>query len=173
MKTLVIYKSLTGFTKKYAKLISKKLSCDIIPYKKTNLKLLNDYDQIIFGGSLHASGILGIKLIQKNLEKLENKKIIIFAVGATPNKPDLLKKLLDSNFTKEQQKKIKLFYLRGGFNYNKLNFLNKLIMRLLKSKLQKKKHKTNDDKGMLAAFVKPIDFVNEKNIKNLIKCALN
>ena len=74
------------------------------------------YDTIIYGGSLYAGGIIGIKLTKENINKLKDK-----------------------NFTKEQQKDIKFLYLRRGFNYSKLNPFDKFLMILLKCKVKKQK----------------------------------
>ncbi len=61
-----------------------------------------------------------------------------------------------------QQEEIKFFYLRGGFDYNKLDFANKILMNLLKIKLRFKKNKTSDEKEMIAAYSKSIDFTKKR-----------
>ena len=49
MKILIIYKSKTGFTKKYAEWIREETDAEIIPFKRKNKVTLNLYDTIIFG----------------------------------------------------------------------------------------------------------------------------
>jgi len=39
---------------------------------------------LITGGSLHAVGISGVDIIRKNLPRLKEKTIVIFATGASP-----------------------------------------------------------------------------------------
>lgn len=56
MKIVVIYQSKTGFTKKYAEWIAKTLSADIFEAEKVNIHILETYDTIIYGGSLHIVG---------------------------------------------------------------------------------------------------------------------
>lgn len=177
MKTIIIFKSKTGFTEKYAEYLGQKLSCEVIENKGLKLADISDYDTIIYGGSLYASGILGLKkLIIRNFDSLENKKIIIFAVGATPGRKDELIEITSSNFTDEQMKKVNFLYTRGGFNYKKLNVFDKVLMLMLKLKIKLKRDKSNDEKGMLNAYTQSIDFVtiNNKeklyyNIKKIIK----
>jgi len=70
MKTIVIYKSKTGFTKKYAEWIANDLLADIFDVSKVNIDMLTTYDTIIYGGSLYAVGINGIKLIKQNFDKI-------------------------------------------------------------------------------------------------------
>ena len=139
MKTIVIYKSKTGFTRKYAEWIAEDLSADTFDISKVTINILTAYDTIIYGGSLYAVGIIGVKLITQNIDKLKDKKIVVFATGASPSREDGINEVIDKNFTQEQQKYIKFFYLRGGFNYSKLNLFDKFLMTLLKWKIKNKK----------------------------------
>lgn len=168
MNTVVIYKSKTGFTKKYAEWIAEELSADIYEVSIVKLEDIKKYDVIVYGGSLYAVGINGIKFLTKNLDKLKDKKIVVFATGASSGREDEIKGVVDRNFTPGQQKHIKFFYLRGGFDYNRLNIVDKLLMTLLKWKLKRKKELTSDEKGMLAAYSQPIDFTNKKYIDEVI-----
>lgn len=168
MKTIVIYKSKTGFTKKYAKWIAEELSCDSLSVSEVNVNILESYDTVIYGGSLHAVGINGIKFITKNLHKLKDKKLVIFATGASPFREDIINEVINKNFTKDQQQYIRFFYMRGGFDYSKLNVFDKFLMTLLKWKLKSKRELTQDDKGMLASYKNPVDFTSKKNINEII-----
>jgi hypothetical protein len=64
--------------------------------------------------------------------------------------------------------KIQFFYLRGGFNYNKLPLIDKFLMKLLQLKLKRKKSLTADEKGMLNAYNKPVDFTRKENIEGIL-----
>lgn len=169
MKTVVVYKSISGFTKKYAEWIAEELETDLLRLKKIDIDILLKYDIIIYGGRLHAVGISGINIIKNNLNKLKDKNIIIFTTGASPSKESTVSEVKDSNFSVEEQKQIRFYYFRGGFDFNKLNFTNKILMTLMKWKIQLKRHKTPDEKGMLAAFSKPMDFTKKENIKELLE----
>ena len=170
MKTIVIYKSKTGFTRKYAEWIAEDLSADTFDISKVTINILTAYDTIIYGGSLYAVGIIGVKLITQNIDKLKDKKIVVFATGASPSREDGINEIIDKNFTQEQQKYIKFFYLRGGFNYSKLNLFDKFLMTLLKWKIKNKKQEelSSDEIGMLAIYDKPVDFTEKKNIDRII-----
>jgi menaquinone-dependent protoporphyrinogen IX oxidase len=171
LRTVVVYRSISGFTKKYAEWIANDLSADIYDIRELNIDRFIDYDLIIFGGSLHAVGINGVKFIKENLGKLSEKKIVIFAVGASPPKENVLDEIRNNNFSDEQQKKIMFYYLRGGFDYSKLNFSNQVLMTLYRIRLKMKKNRTSDEIGMLAAYSKPIDCTKKENIKNIIESA--
>ncbi len=170
MKTVVIYKSKTGFTKKYAKWIAEELSADIFNASNVDINILNKYDTIIYGGSLYAVGIIGIGLIKKNINKIKDKRLIVFATGASPLRDNVINEVINKNFTVDEQKYIKFFYLRGGFNYNKLSSFDKFLMTLLKWKIKNKKKEdlSADEKGMLAIYNKPVDFTDKKNIGEII-----
>jgi flavodoxin len=166
MNKIIVYKSKTGFTKKYAEWIAKELDSDIIEQKFFNKNYLKKYDLIIYGGSLHAIGIFGLKKILKLLKNKQDKKIIVFAVGASPLKKKVLEEIKQHNF---KNKTIPLFYLRGGFNFKKLDLFNKIIMYLFIKNLESKKDKTKDEIGLIKAYKKPVDFTDKKNIKEIIK----
>jgi len=168
MKTIVIYRSKTGFVKKYADWIAEDLDTKAIPVDEITIEDLMKYDTIVYGGGLYAGGINGIKLIRKNLDKMKGKHIILFATGASPGRKEEIDVVWDRIFTKDEQKRIDFFYLRGGFNYNKLNMKDRMLMTMLRKKLQGKKERTEDDEGMLAAYDEPVDFTDRNNIKDLV-----
>lgn len=166
MKNLIIYKSYTGFTKRYSEWISEELNSEIISFKKLKLKDIDNYDCIIYGGSLHASGISGFKKLKQKL--LSSKKnIVLFCVGASNPNRKKLEEIFNKNIEKNEN--IEFFYFRGGFNFNKLNFFNKIIMLIFKKVLSSKKDKTKDEKDMLLAYEKPVDFSDKKQINDLIQ----
>ena len=169
LKTVVIYRSLSGFTKKYAEWIAEELKADIYDAREAKVEKISEYDLIVFGGSLHAVGINGVKIIKQNLPRLAGKKIVVFAVGASPPKDNVVDEIKKNNFSSEEQKNLTIYYLRGGFNYSKLNRTNKILMMLLRVKLSLKKNRTPDEKGMLAAYAKPVDCTRKENIKQIIE----
>ena len=169
MKTVVVYKSISGFTKKYDEWIAEKLKADLLRLEKIDIDILLKYDIIIYGASLHAVGISGVNIIKNNLDKLRDKNIIIFTTGASLPKENVVSEVKNSNFSAEEQKKIQFYYFRGGFDFNKLNLINKILMTLLKWKIKIKRDKTSDEQGMLAAYSKPMDFTKKENIKGLLE----
>jgi menaquinone-dependent protoporphyrinogen IX oxidase len=167
-KTAVVYRSSTGFTKNYATWLSAELKCDLLEGKKTRVEDLLKYDTIIYGGGLYAVGISGIKLITKNFDKLKDKKIIVFAVGASPVREETTKLLREANIPAEIDSQIKFFYLRGGFDYNRLNPFMKLLMNLKKQQVKATQDTNPDAKGFLASYEHPLDFTNKKYIKPIL-----
>ncbi len=168
MRTIVIYKSKSGFTKKYAEWIAEELAADLFASEKVTPEMLRAYDTVIFGGGLHIVGINGVKLITQHLDLLQDKKVVVFAVGSTPPREEDLAEVRTKNFTPEQLEQIHFFYLRGGFDFGKLKPMDKVLMTLMKLRLKSKKKLTADERGLLAAYEKPADFTWKKNIDELI-----
>lgn len=168
MKTIVVYKSKYGYTKKYAEWIAEALQCDI----KENAKLgdLAGYDRIICGGGVYAGMLSAAKLVTKNIGKLSGKELILFAVGANSGE-DKEKTALFWNriLTGEQQKRIGHFWLRGGFDFGKLNRVDRFIMNLLKKHLQKIKEPDEETKGMLSIYDTPVDFTDRENLEEMLR----
>lgn len=169
MKTAVIYKSKTGFAQKYAEWIAKALEADLFPLASFKPEQFAAYDAIVYGGGLYAGGINGIKFIKKHLPLLQNKRVIVFATGATPTRTETTNELRQVNFSPAEQQQVQFFYLRGGFNYEKLGFVDKCLMSIMRMKLKHKKIVGPDERGMLAAYSKPVDFTQERYIQPLIR----
>ena len=71
MKIIVVYKSGTGFTKKYANWIAEALNCEAVQLKKVNLNELTNYDVVVYGGWIMAGMVSGYDKIKAlNLKKL-------------------------------------------------------------------------------------------------------
>jgi len=121
---------------------------------------------------LYVVGINGVKYIKQNLNKLNDKKVIVFATGVSPFREEAISEVKNKNFTSEEQKHIQFFYLRGGFDYNKLKTFDKVLMTLLKWKIKwkikRKKELTPDERGMLASYDQSVNFTRKKNIDEII-----
>ena len=105
-KTIVVYKSKHGSTEKYARWIGEELDCPVVSEKDFQRKNFSLYDNIIFGGCVHAGGIMGFDLIKKNIRHLEGKKIVIFVVGLNVMHQDTRMQLREINFNKKGLNKL-------------------------------------------------------------------
>ena len=169
MKVIVVYKSKSGYTKTYAEWIAEELKCDLRQADEISVDDLKQYDVIIYGGGLYAVGINGISLIKKNYSLLHNKKIVVWATGSSPGRENQQQEVWNHNFPETQFSSIKKFYLRGGFDYTKLNTGDKILMSMLKIRLKSKRMKNEDEQGMLAAYDIPEYHCNKENIHSLVE----
>jgi menaquinone-dependent protoporphyrinogen IX oxidase len=168
MKSLVVYKSISGFTQRYAQWIAEELASDCISIDEIGKAHLADYDLVIFGGSMHAVGINGFKRFKSYIPRIGFKKIVLFAVGASPAKAGIEEEIRLANLKEEEERQLPLFYLRGGFDYSKLDLPNKFLMLLLKLKMKLSKEKTADERGMLAAYDRPLDATRREKLEPLL-----
>lgn len=169
MNRIVIYKSKTGYTKTYAQWIGEALGCDVREAEDITVDYLKQYDVIIYGGGLYAVGINGVQLITQNFNDLKDKQIIVWATGSNPGEVEKTKRMWEKNFSLEQLQQIKTFYLRGGFDYKKLNPANKVLMNILKLKLKATKDRSEDEEGMLQAYQVPVYHCDKSNISQLVQ----
>ena len=168
-KVVVVYRSKSGYTKNYATWLSEKLKCDLLEGTKVKAKDLLGYDTIIYGAGLYAIGINGINLIINNYDLLKNKRLIVYAVGASPVREETTQEVRKANIPVELSDKIQLFYLRGGFDYSRLTPFNKILMKLMKIKLKHIKNPDADTRGMLASYDHPLDFTKVTYIDPILK----
>lgn len=112
---LVVYKSVTGFTKQYAEWIAEKLNCSAVELKKVSAETMSEYKTIIFGGRFHAGFVDGLKNAKALFEKSTAEKLIVFATGATPNSAtEMIEEAWKNNLTTEEMDKVPHFYMQGG-----------------------------------------------------------
>ena len=149
MCRVIIYKSKTGHTERYARMLSKELNIPCYSYKDAKV---SENDEVIFLSYIYASKIMGLSKILKKY----NVKVII-AVGALAYSKDYLNTLKNTNNIK-----LPLFYLRGGINYSKLNFFFRKFLHIIGKDIAK------DDKELLNLFKNGKDFVNKDNLKEII-----
>lgn len=174
MKSVVVYRSKYGTTKKYAEWISESLSCDIYESRQIDPAQLVSFDNIIYGGALYAGGFIGIDILTKNYDAICEKNIVVFTCGlGDPNEKeniDNIRQGLSKVFTKGMQEKIKVFHLRGGIDYSKLNFAHRSMMSMMNKMLKKKDpEKLNDEeKQMLDTYGGKVDFTDKNSIQPII-----
>ena len=75
MKNLVVFKSSTGFTKRYAEWIAEELKCESKSIKEVSKQELDNVDLVIYGGWIMGNMITGLDKIRKSYKG----KLVIFA----------------------------------------------------------------------------------------------
>lgn len=170
MKAIVIYKTKTGFTKRYAEWICEELKCEISNYRNFHQSDLKNYDFVIYGSRIHAGKIDGLKKIKKMLQNNEGSKLIVFATGATPSEvKDAINKIWKSNFSDQELKTIPHFYMPSGLNYEKMGTVDHLIMKSLAKILSSKNKKNIEESGCEQAIVKSHDISSIEYIDPLVR----
>lgn len=163
MKRIVVYKSNTGFTAKYANWIAKELGCEAVEFKKVKTASLTQYDEVIYGGWIMANMVNGYNKI-KNLNL---KKVVVFGVGMSVPSDTVAQMMAEQNNISRES----FFYFEGGYDPKKVGFIKKMMMNMIKKSVEKKEEKTEDDLHMLETF-KGMDNTNKESIKPLINYVL-
>ena len=172
MSNIIIYGSHYGTTKQYAKELSRRTNIEAISFK--NVKEINDYDNIIYLGGLYAGGVLGMSKTIKKLNNIVNKKIIIVTVGLSDPMDEVNKNNIRNNIKKQVSKEIfekaKIFHLRGGIDYSKLNFKHKTMMKLLYNAVKNlpKEKQTAEDRAMIETYNQKVNFVDFSCLDKII-----
>ena len=172
MNNIIIYGSHYGTTKQYAEELSKRTNIEAISFEK--VKEINDYNTIIYLGGLYAGGVLGMSKTIKKLNNISNKKIIIATVGLSDPTDEVNKKNIRDNIKsqipKEVFEKAKIFHLRGGIDYSKLNFVHKTMMKLLYNAVKNlpEEKQTAEDRAMIETYNKKVNFIDFSSLDEII-----
>lgn len=172
MKTLIVYTSQTGFTKRYADWLSSGMEADILTIKEARSKtndFFNIYDAIVFGGWVMAGSATGAKWFLQKAAMWKNKKLAIFCVGASPEQNPEVEEFLDRLLTEEQKKYIRAFYCQGGLDYSKMKMPSRLAMKSFASILKKKKDASQKEKDMAEIISHSYDISDEKYVEPIVK----
>ena len=172
MNPIIIYGSCYGSTKQYAEVLSKRTNIEAISFK--NVKKINAYNTIIYLGGVYAGGVLGMAKTIKKLKDFSNKKIIIVTVGLSDPTDEVNKNNIRNNIKNQIQKEIfekaKIFHLKGGIDYSKLNFAHKTMMKLLYNSVKNlpEEKLTAEDRAMIETYNKKIDFIDFSSLEQII-----
>ena len=171
MKTLVIYTSQTGFTKRYAEWISEELDADIYELKDVKKKtndFFETYEAIIYAGWCMAGMVVKVKWFFERAAYWKNKKLSIVAVGASPNDNPEVDEFLNNLLTDEQRPFIKAFYCQGGINYDKMKFSSRTAMKMFANSLKKNKNSSEDDRKKGEMISKSYDISDKRFINPVV-----
>lgn len=161
-KIIVLYRSKTGFSKRYAEWIAEDLACECRPIKGVKLDDLKDYGLVIYGAGVYAGMLAGAGKIKNWMEKTPDKIWIVFATGATPPKEGYEELVFKTNFRKGESRPAHFYYFLAGINYEKMGFFSRVLMKWLSSMSAKK---TGTDQPAKPASV---DLANRDYIKDLL-----
>ena len=174
-KALVMYYSKNGSTKKYAEWIAEGLDADLHNIKNIKSEMLSGYDVIILASPLLGGPIKGLNIFTNNKNLIKDKKIVYCACGIEDMSNEMvtnrIKGYVEKAVPVEIFQKIKIFFLRGGFDHYKLNLMYRFLFWLAKKKMDKKpvEELTEDEKLVLLTYGKNLDFSDKDGIKPILE----
>lgn len=169
MKSIIIYGSLHGSTKRYAERLGEMTGMEAIDYK--DAKDLAKYDRIICFGALYASGVTGLKKIVANMKP--NQELFVATVGMADPKDnayiDTIRKALKEQIPPQLYDEKRIFHFRGAIDYSALDFKHRMVMSMIHSKVSKMPEEELSAvfKVILDTYGKKVDYVNFDTLKQL------
>ncbi|NLL45821.1 MAG: hypothetical protein GX250_03300 [Clostridiales bacterium] len=148
----IVYESNTGFTKKYAELLSAQTG---LPCYSLSENKVNGGDSIIYLGWLCAGKIKGYAKASKNF----NIRAVA-GVGLRGQDAEALSQLIEQNNTGATP----AFYLQGGVDIQRLRGLNKIILKAA-VKAMAGKDGNPESKDTLYSYK---DYVSPDNLRGLL-----
>lgn len=168
-KSIIIYGSQYGTTKRYADRFSEITGIETVSYQES--KDIDRYDRIIFMGALYAGSVLGLK---KTISKMSPKQeLVIVTVGLVdpidPENIDYIRHSIKERIPADLYDETRIFHLRGAIDYSQLSLKHRMMMAVIHSKLSKmSEEKLNAEaKTILATYGKKEDFVDFKSLEKL------
>ena len=173
MNRIVVYCSQYGSAEKYAKELSRRLSCECVRYE--DVRDINAYETLVYIGSLYAGGVQGMKKTLKKLNNASGKNILIATVGlADPTDNENVEHIranMRSQLPAEVYENANIFHLRGAIDYSRLNFLHKKMMGLLCKKAASlpEEQKNAEVRAMLETYNKQVDFIDLGSLEPIVE----
>jgi len=172
MSTIIIYTSKTGYTEQYAQMLSEALGCEVVQSSHLDQVNLEDYDTIVYGGGIRSLKINGLKHILPKLNQLEDKKIVLFAVGASENNETNTTSLHEKNI-EDNHIHYPMFYMQGGFDPDRLSLFMRFMLHRVKKSIRKKETNhpdtlSEEDRNFLDFFQTPHEHIERENLEKLI-----
>ena len=173
MGAIVVYKSKYGAAKTYAEWIAEELSCKAVDAKQVKISDLAEYDTIIYGGGLYAEVIAGVTLITKNIEKLKDKKLIVYTTGITPLdcREYYDKMVMEKNFKGEAASQVKVFNFLGKMVMEELSLVHRTALKTLKKIMSSKENPSEMEKMLVDLCDADGDFSDRNAIIDLVNYA--
>ncbi len=154
----IIYQTNTGSTKKYAEMLSEKLSLPVYPLSEA--EKVNPDEEIIFFGWVMAGDIQGLSQARAKFSRIR----CICAVGITDSEKNTAE-VKEKNSVTEP-----FFTLPGDFHIDRLKGMYKMMMsmmiKMLKSKLKDKP--AAESEKIMTIFENGVDQISEDKLIEVI-----
>ena len=159
--THIVYESNTGFTARYAAMLSQKLGIPAAPLAQA-LKSLPAGTPVIHMGWLMASSVAGYK---KAAKRFAIAAVIGVGLGDTGAQDDAARKAC------KLPADIPVFTVQGGMDLEKLRGPYKFAIKMLTKAMAAQKNRTPAEDRMLELLQKGGDYVSEKELAAVLAWA--
>ena len=173
MDTMILYGSRYGHARRYAEKLSEQTGFPAVSYLEkpdlTNQKM------IVYLGGLYAGGVRGLSKTLRSLSLQTGQMLILATVGLAdttkPENRENIRRSLQRQLPDELFDKAKIFYLRGGIDYQKLSFVHRMMMRALYQSLRRQPagQQTEETRVLLETYGKQVDFMDFNALNPIIQ----
>ncbi len=174
-RTLVLYRTSHGSTKRYAEWIADALNGEAMEAtKKTSpewMAKIQTYDFVIFGANINARGMNGLPEFKSALTRVKPKNIAYFCVGSYPAGDQPKMEHYNDNFKPGELDEDAFFYFRGRLDFIGLGFLEKRILGAYMKKIEKMypEDRNEAEASVLEAYYDDVDWSDKRTIIPLVK----
>ncbi len=158
---VIVYVSNTGFTARYAAMLSEKLALPAYPLEEA-MKTLPAGTPVIHMGWLMAGSVVGCKKVAK---RFAIEAVIGVGLGDTGAQDDAARKAC------KLPADVPVFTVQGGMDHAKLKGGFKVGISILTKVMAAKKNRTPDEDKMLDLLLKGGDYVSEKELSAVLAWA--
>lgn len=169
-KSVVIYHSQTGFTKRYAQWLGEALGCSCVELARAKELDFSEYETIIFGSWACAGSVSKVKWFKSNIKNWKGKHLAVFCTGASPILTPEAEESMKKCFQGESEQ-VAIFYCPGGLNYENMPAPSKAAMKMLLRVLKAKKNKTEEDRKQIEMISGSYDIADRKYIEPIVAWA--
>ncbi len=165
MDSLIVYKSNTGFTKKYIDSLNRRIpESEVVEIGKFKAKMTKDVEYIFYGGPLRNNKIVGLDKFLKHYDKFQDKNIFVFCTGIEPITDDKKENVIAINGLNYYH--VRFYLLPGGMDYSKMNkFMQKMMKIGLKEAAKKQNIPLEQIEGRLTT---PIDLTDTSKLDRML-----
>jgi len=166
MKTLILYTSKCGSTKKYCEDIAKQVSADVFILKGFKTKKMLPYDTIVYGGWIRGNTIQGLDKFLQSYPEIKTKNVIVFAVGMGIPTPESRSLLIEQNLLDLYH--IRFYQFRGSFDIAKLDVINKFMINNSLKMILNDPASSPDQKSLTSIKDHPIDYYDQDKVNKVV-----
>ncbi|NLV74617.1 MAG: hypothetical protein GXY52_08040 [Chloroflexi bacterium] len=167
-RCVVVYRSMYGYTRRYAELIAQALDAQLLEGSRCQPSEVAGCNLLIYLGGVYANRINGWRAFYDRCAP-RGARIILGAVGYLAGTEADMQRLWSTNLKPGEE--LPRFYMRGGFDYNRLRLGHKLIMRTMFCVLKGNKNLDAEMRSLLDSYDVPADYVTLENTAELITAA--
>lgn len=174
-QVLIVYGSQYGATKRYAEVLAKQFSAAAQDVCSLKEEMIDHASLVIYGGGVYAGKLCGSDKFKKQAEALLKKPLIVFSCGsanpALVENKDALVEDIKKSLGEALWQHAHCFHLRGDLQYSKMNFVHRMMMKMMISMLKKQKEPNEEAKEMIRTYGQDVHFFDPTAITGIKNCA--